>query len=460
MILVSADKVFSVRQIVHRFDEAWRTPILCYLILRFVFLAWSWFWLAFSPVVVQNLVLFGEPLLTVFNLQNNERFVFDRRVGEQLLTFRAVESNSLIDVETGSIWDMSGRCVSGAFKGKQLQRAFYPESSIFPYFRVKPYPFPLLAIWQRFDVNWYLSIAEYGYGAIPDDIHFPPLYPLLIRAGRFLIGDFFLSAMLIAAFGSVYALKLMYEMFREWEESLGVKSLAYFLLFPTSFFLFSAYTEGLFIVTVILSIREMQTTRWSRAGWWIFCAVLLRLQGVALFLPLFYRMWQERRALRWRNAWFSLSVGGCSVLLYLFMRSRLTPAEAFPLAESGLHARLVFPWMNFIYAFQAVFRQFLLIDFLNLVVSLLFLGLIVWGWKKIPTEYNLYMAATMLILTVRYVETQPLNSMARYVLTLFPAFFTLATIGQKPLWNRVIIYSSIALLFYLSAQFFLWGWVG
>lgn len=459
-MIVLTDKVFSIRQIVHRFSGAWRVSVLSYLILRFVFLVWSWFWLARSPLVVQNLILFGEPVLTVFNLQDSERFVFDRRVDEQSLTFRAFDVNYLVDAETGSIWDVSGRCVSGAFKDKQLQRASYPEGSIFPYFRVQPYPFPLLAIWQRFDVNWYLSIAEYGYGAIPDDIHFPPLYPLLIRAGWFLTGDFFLSAMLIAAFGSVYAFKLMYGVFQEWSESLGVKSIAYFLLFPTSFFLFSAYTEGLFIVAVILSIREIQSARWLRAGWWIFCAVLLRLQGVALFLPLLYRMWQERRALRWESALFGSCVAGCSVFLYLFMRTQLIPSEAMPVAESGLHARLVFPWVNFIYAFQAVFRQFVLIDFLNLLVSLLVLGLIAWGWKKIPVEYNLYMAATMLILTVRYVETQPLNSMVRYVLTLFPAFFTLAVIGQKQIWNRVILYSSIALLLYLSAQFFLWGWVG
>jgi len=31
------------------------------------------------------------------------------------------------------------------------------------------------------DANWYLSIAEYGFGISPGDFHFPPLFIFLIR---------------------------------------------------------------------------------------------------------------------------------------------------------------------------------------------------------------------------------------------------------------------------------------
>ena len=51
---------------------------------------------------------------------------------------------------------------------------------MFPYLGVMSYPNSWLAMWQRFDANWYLSIAESGYQSYPGTEHFPPFYPLLI----------------------------------------------------------------------------------------------------------------------------------------------------------------------------------------------------------------------------------------------------------------------------------------
>jgi hypothetical protein len=56
-------------------------------------------------------------------------------------------------------------------------------------------------------------------------------------------------------------------------------------------------------------------------------------------------------------------------------------------------------------------------------------------------------------------STQPLVSMTRYVLAVFPVFIVLGMWGKNPWVNRVILYTSILLQLYLSAQFILWGWV-
>lgn len=60
---------------------------------------------------------------------------------------------------------------------------------------------------------------------------------------------------------------------------------------------------------------------------------------------------------------------------------------------------------------------------------------------------------------MREVETQPLNPMIRYALTIPPVFFMLAKFSQNPWINRLILITSLSLGLYLSAQFFMWGFV-
>jgi hypothetical protein len=61
---------------------------------------------------------------------------------------------------------------------------------------------------------------------------------------------------------------------------------------------------------------------------------------------------------------------------------------------------------------------------------------------------------------LRMTTSQPLVSMVRYVLALFPVFIVLGGWGRNAWVNRLLVYSSVPLQLYLSAQFLMWGWVG
>ena len=56
-------------------------------------------------------------------------------------------------------------------------------------------------------------------------------------------------------------------------------------------------------------------------------------------------------------------------------------------------------------------------------------------------------------------EFKPLYSFSRYALAFFPTFFLLATAGANGKAHRLILYPTILLYLYFSAQFFIWGWV-
>ncbi|HLO28989.1 MAG TPA: hypothetical protein VK249_07640 [Anaerolineales bacterium] len=443
-------------------DESWRFALGAFLAVRVFYALWSGVILMIQPLAVQNIELSGEPVLTIFNLQNSQAHTYLREINGQVLNFRAADAGTVMDLQTGSVWEISsGRAFQGAYQGLTLSPSKTAPSEIFPYYNARPYPVPWLALWQRFDANWYLSVAEDGYGNIPGDDHFPPLFPVLIHILQPLFGGAFVAGLFISHLATFYAIKLLYDTFNEWGGDLLAKWTTFFvLIYPTAFFLFSVYSESLFLVTALLSLRYMKKRSWAWSSFWAFCAISTRLQGAALVLPLVYLMWQDRPFLRKAAHWFSLAVPALGGLFYLFLRSRQIAGGAIPFVEANWHARLVLPWETYWYAVQTLFSgKFTFIDALNWAVATLFIVLLIAGWRKIPLEYNLYAALSLLIILIRIVETQPLISMSRYSLMLFPSFFTLGLAGEKPWLRRLIVYSFVPLNLYLSAQFFLWGWV-
>lgn len=443
-------------------DKSWRFTISVFLAVRLFYALWSWAILTVQPLAVQNIELSGEPVLTIFSLQDSQNYTYLRQIDGQVLNFRATSASTVTDLQTGSTWDIStGTALGGHYQGFTLSPSKTAPSEIFPYHNTKSYRLAWLAMWQRFDANWYTSVADSGYGMIAGADHFPPLFPVAIRVVEPFLGSAFLAGLLISHLATLYAIKLLYDTFFEWGgNDLAKRTVLFLLIYPTSFFLFSVYTESLFLVTALLSLQQMKKGSWMWAGFWIFCAILTRLQGAALIIPMIYLMWREHVFLRKPASWFGLTLPAIGGLFYLFLRSTQMTNGVVPLVESDWHARLVPPWETYWYAIQTIVSgRLTFIDLLNWAIVTLFLTLLVAGWRKIPLQYNLYTASSLLIILIRIVETQPLISMSRYSLTLFPSFYILSLAGENSWLRRLIVYTFIPLNLYLSAQFFLWGWV-
>jgi hypothetical protein len=453
--------ISRIKQTWGTLDESWRFAITAFLIARTFYALWSWVVLTIQPVAVHYVEADHKPAVLFLNLYTIESHTYVREVNGESLTFRAVSRNTVMDLQTGSLWDVdSGRALEGYFKGLVLPSATSP-TDMFAYFHATPYPNAWLAVWQRFDANWYVSIAEQGYGSIPEDIHFPPLYPLLISITKPLTGNAFASGLIISHVAAIYALKLLLDVFNQWGKTpRGKQTLGYFLAYPTSFFLFSAYTESLFLVTALLALRHMQNKSWSWAGFWIFCSVLTRLQGVALLLPMAYLMWKDAPFLRRPGHWFGAAIAGIGPLFYIYLRSTLSVTSVVALNEPSLYARLVPPWTSYLYAMGTLLSGvFNYVDLLNWLSVTLFFILLLLGWRTVPVEFNLYAMFSLLIIITRVVETQPLMSMSRYSLTLFPAFHIISLADRNPWIRRIVVYTCIALNLFLSAEFFGWGFV-
>ena len=452
-------------------DPAWRWALGVFVFARVFYALWGMVVLLFVPNVLQNLDLFGVPVVAYFDVATSERYAYSRRVDARVLTFRANDDATMTDNETSSVWSLrDGVAVRGALVGTQLGMAEYTAQEIFPYHGVAPAQNPLLAVWQRFDTNWFLKLAQRGYSADDGSVVYFPLYPFLIRMlGVVFLGNDLLAALVISNLSLLGVLFLLYQFTRElFGEAAARRAVVYLVFFPTAFFFLAAYTESLFLVLALASLYAARENHFGWASVLAALAALTRLQGLVLVIPLAYMVWKQFGARKFtmsRELIFQLAPLAL-ILLASFGFLAFTNLALISSYESELHARFVLPWENVWTAVGLLVQGHAgIADIANLVVTVLFgvMGVVVWSFHsakhKMPRELALYALLMFMAPLFRMTTTQPLVSMTRYVLVLFPVFMMWGAWGKNRWVERALVYICAPLNLYFTAQFFVWGWV-
>ena len=142
------------------------------------------------------------------------------------------------------------------------------------------------------DGSHYLHLSEAGYSAGDISCAFYPLWPLLIRwFSIFTGGSHLLSGILLANSFSVGATLLFFHMVRRrLGDATAWWSLAFLLLFPGAIFFQLLYTEGLFLLLVMLLCYGLERGRYGLA---IATALLLPLTkavGVFCIIPILWHL--------------------------------------------------------------------------------------------------------------------------------------------------------------------------
>jgi hypothetical protein len=163
-----------------------------------------------------------------------------------------------------------------------------------------------LGLWQRWDWDRYLTIAEYGYtsGKGPaydsDIVAFFPGYPLVLRAVHLVVRDWVASGLLISLVaGAVACVALARLTEFEWrarrahgdehgkgDESAGgdsgraaVTAVLLLVCAPAAVFLAAGYTESLFLALGIPAWLAARRRRWVLAGVLTALAGTVRIDG-------------------------------------------------------------------------------------------------------------------------------------------------------------------------------------
>jgi hypothetical protein len=324
---------------------------------------------------------------------------------------------------------------------------------------------PWLEPWQRWDTLQYQAIAGRGYAAFETALFTPPLYPFLMRiAGPFFGGDTLASGLFISGLAALLGLVGLYQMarFEFGNDQDALRAALFFAVFPTAVFLYAAYSESLFLAAGILCLYFTRRENWILTGLFGALAALTRMPGSLLVFVLAYAAWKAWRQGD-RRCWIAVTLTGLGAVAYpayVWLGLHRPPTDIL----AALNARggmLTFPGLNLVEAARRIFSgQLVAENVIELGFSLVFIVLTIFIWKRLPRIYGVYAITLMVFFLTRIGSPQPLVSMARYVLEIFPAFLLLAIWGRNAWVHRLILYLSWLGLLYFSAQFAIWGWVG
>jgi Gpi18-like mannosyltransferase len=325
-----------------------------------------------------------------------------------------------------------------------------------------------LTPWLRFDALWYLKTALNGYELNEPNIQHMPLYPGLIRLLYEIIGGHIaLSALIVSNVAFTMALGYFYRLVRlDDDDATAWRATVYMAIFPTAFFFLVGYTESLLLLGAVGAFYYARQDNWLKAGLMGTICALARPQGFVILLPLALEFWRQHRDI-WRQEWpktLPLLLIPLSVALYALywemtfgLQAGLDAYQSYWRIQPGVGIPGQAIWLNISAVVQGVHP---VNNGIDLAFTLFGLAMTIWAIRTLQAPYWLFMVLNVLVVISRSISEYPLLSMPRFVLTLFPLYILLARASQTSArTNRLIVYPSLALLLFFSAQFALGGWV-
>ncbi len=320
---------------------------------------------------------------------------------------------------------------------------------------------PRLVSWEtkaplaRWDSYWYWTIAENGYEWKDDgkmhDVAFFPLVPVLMASMTRATGLHpFLAGEILSFLALVGALLALARLALEDGYSPGA-TLRALLLFPTAFFFVSVYSESLFLLTSVAFLLFLRRRQFALAAVAGMLAALTRSSGFLLVVPAAVETFRAAPDEKRKFAAAALGPTAGVAAFAAWQWHRFGTPFAYVLAErGGWNRRLTWPWLTLERAIR--WRPHMVTELaLILAFGLLTLPLL----RRLPAEASFALASVAFILA-----SGSLQSVPRYVLTIFPVFFVIGEfLRRRPVLDRIYAGVGFAGLVFLTIRFVSFRWV-
>jgi hypothetical protein len=318
----------------------------------------------------------------------------------------------------------------------------------------------LLAIWNRWDALAYQKLAQFGYDMSGEfKTWFYPLFPWTVRLIAQLSGDYVLSAFIVSGIASVAAAILLRRTVElDFSPRVALRSVWFFLIFPTAYFLHVGYTESLFLALALGSILAARTQRWWLAGLLGGLGCMTRANGLVLIptlgVEIIHQFVSEKR-IRWQWLWIALVPIGFGVYL---LNNWLIAGDAFAflrLKTELFHTAMSWPWVGIRDAFGRINQepsQGQMVGAQEFIFAALGLVCTIASWIKLRPLYGMWMTGNWLLFT----SVTFLSGMPRYTLQMFPIFILFALLAANRFWNAIITVWSLLFLGFFGSLF-AWG---
>lgn len=324
------------------------------------------------------------------------------------------------------------------------------------------FPKSFLELWNTWDVQQYIRIAENGYAGLAEDgrilqIVFFPLYPLLIKLFSLVFQNYIISALLVSNLSYIAAVYYLYKLVQvDFDKEDAYRAVIYFSVFPTAYFMHAGYTESLFLMLTIGSFYYARKERWALCGVLGMLAAATRITGI-LLIPVLLIEYLAQRGYKLGNIradilW--IGIIGLGLLSYLLINYHVSgdPLYFLEIQREHWHKKLDLPFEGFKNAIKITTGEMALnVDTpsakiiagpVEIIFAAIGLGLTIYSFFKLRLSYSIYALMTWLIITSTWLWL----SIPRYVLAMFPVFIAMALVGRKRWVNYLIVFISI--LFY------------
>ncbi|MGO9898490.1 MAG: mannosyltransferase family protein [Solirubrobacteraceae bacterium] len=369
------------------------------------------------------------------------------------------------------------------------------------------FPNLLLAPVARWDSVWYLTIAQRGYDHQLARAAFFPLYPLLMHVVALAIGSELVAGLLISLVSFAIGLVALHRLVRlELDPARADLTVMLIAFCPMAFFFSAVYSESLFLALSVGAILRARRGRWTSAAVLGALAAASRSTGVLLLVPIAIlylygpradqplptSRWAASGFARWRRLlprqrlsisalWLALvplGLGAYLAYLGITTGNALAPfhAEAiwyhhFAGPFGGVSAGAVAAWDGLrqllhgppppIYFTKAGGDPLIVAGQNLMLFAFLVLGAIalLGVFRRLPFAYGAYVLVSLAAPLSEPVSPQPLSSLPRYELVLFPLFMWGASLIARRRWASAALAALAVLLGLFTAEFATWRFV-
>lgn len=327
----------------------------------------------------------------------------------------------------------------------------------------------LLDLPARWDTGWYMGIATSGYSFDPakadtmQNIAFFPMYPMMMRyaalfAARQVIWVGVAISLAAFVWASIYLFRLGRAHLGDDAAAAGVGFLA---VYPFALFFSAAYTESLFLLTLVAACFHFERDELWKAGAWGLVAGLTRPNGCLLSVVLAIMAIRQLRS-PWRMVVARVAAASAPGVGMLIFSAYIYSLTGNPIQWATQHAawgrvyrglgslvgdRIKYVEINGLYDYAST----LSLDVLNASAVVFVLASIWPVYRRLGMPY----AAMILVNVLLPLTFGGVLSMGRVTAVMFPAFLWLG--ASVPATHRGGWFIGLSMLQALCAiAFFTW----
>ncbi len=309
---------------------------------------------------------------------------------------------------------------------------------------------------SNWDGGHFLGIAREGYSE-KFQYAFFPLYPLAIRVLNQLTQNYLAAGVLVSLMSTFLGMHILYKLVAvDFKKQIAEKTILAILFFPVSFFLLTAYSEGIFFFLTVLAFYFL---RQNKLFWATVITVLVsatRLVGLAVVAALWIDV-LTRQGLNRKN-WYILFAPLGFIAYCIFLYNQTGDPFYFITAEGHWQRTLTTPGVGFWEALKDIINGGITAlnfnVFLDLIFAIFGVGFAIRSFRFLPASFVIYSLLSVVI----PLFTPTLSSMPRFLLPVFPLFILVALI-KNPYLQLCFQMFSLALLGVLAATFAVGYWV-